>query len=246
MDQAVLSATINQAVGQSNPTNAATVAFSITFSEAVTGVDAGDFSLASSGVTGASISGVSGSGATRTVTVNTGSGSGTIGLNLVDNDSIVDGGGIPLGGTGAGNGNQTGPVYTIDKAAPQANTLVAASLTSGGTTHSFTVAFSDNQALDVSSLDGGDIRVTGPGGFSQLATFVSVTPASGTSRTATYRISAPGGAWDSADNGVYTVALQASQVRDAAGNPVAAKTLGTFSVNISASRSTIYLPLVRR
>jgi MSHA biogenesis protein MshQ len=47
------------------------------------------------------------------VTANTGSGTGTLGLNLVDNDSIIDAGSVPLGGAGAGNGNFTGEVYTV-------------------------------------------------------------------------------------------------------------------------------------
>ncbi len=178
-----------------SPNNTATVAFNVTFSTAVTGVDTGDFALATTGVSGASIVGVSGSGATRTVTVNTGSGSGTLGLNLVDNDTIADGFGIRLGGKGTGNGNFAGQAYAIDKAAPQVTSLAVANITVGGAAHSFTVVFSDNLALDVSSLDGSDIRVTGPGSFNQLATFVSVTPVSGTPRTAAYRISAPGGTW---------------------------------------------------
>jgi hypothetical protein len=50
------------------------------------------------------------------VTVNTGSGDGTIRLNVVDNDTIMDGSSFPLGGTGTGNGSFiTGQVYTINK-----------------------------------------------------------------------------------------------------------------------------------
>src|SRR5439155_16423524 len=132
--------------------------------------------------------------------------------------TILDVIGNALGGTGAGNGSFTGQVYTIDKTAPQAGNLLAANVTSGGAaTHPFTVVFSDNLAIDIASLDGSDIRVTGPGGFTQLAALVSVTSVSnGTPRTATYRITTPGGSWDSADNGSYTVALQANQVRDTA------------------------------
>jgi MSHA biogenesis protein MshQ len=55
---------------------------------------------------------VSGSGTTWTVTANSGTAAGTLGLNLVDNDSIVSSG-IPLGGTGAGNGNLAGEIYTL-------------------------------------------------------------------------------------------------------------------------------------
>jgi large repetitive protein len=99
-----------------NPTAASTVSYTVTFSEIVSGVDAGDFTLLTTGnVSGASIASVTGNGAIYTVTVNTGTGSGTLSLSLVDNDSIFDTSGIALGGTGTGNGNFTGPAYTINK-----------------------------------------------------------------------------------------------------------------------------------
>jgi len=96
-----------------NPTSASVVNFTVTFSEAVYGVDVGDFSLVMNGVTGALVTGVGGSGATRTVLVKTGTGFGTLGLNLVDNNTITDYMNNPLGGAGAGNGNFTGQRYTI-------------------------------------------------------------------------------------------------------------------------------------
>jgi hypothetical protein len=69
---------------------------------------------------------VSGSGATYTVAVTTGTGSGTIRLNVTDNDSIINASGVPLGGTGTGNGNFTGgETYTIDRTPPAAATLVS-------------------------------------------------------------------------------------------------------------------------
>jgi hypothetical protein len=94
----------------SSPTNFVSVQFTVTFSESVTGVDAGDFSLATSGITGASVTSVSGLGATRTVTVDTGSGNGTIRLDVLDDNSIQDVAGNPLGGT-----FNSGEIYTIDK-----------------------------------------------------------------------------------------------------------------------------------
>ncbi len=94
-----------------NPTTNQSVQFNVTFSKAVSGVDLSDFSLAAVGLTGASLTSVSGSGNIYTVTANSGSGSGTLGLNLVDNDSILDATPNPLGGVGAGNGNFTGEVY---------------------------------------------------------------------------------------------------------------------------------------
>ena len=98
-----------------NPTAPATaVAWTVVFSTSVTGVDATDFTLVQAGgVSGATITSVTGSGTTWTVNANTGSGTGSVGLNLVDNDSIVDGSGTPLGGTGSGNGDSTGPIYTV-------------------------------------------------------------------------------------------------------------------------------------
>ncbi len=99
-----------------SPTVHGTVRFSITFSETVTGVDPTDFNLITTGtIAGASVTGVTGSGANYTVAINTGSGSGTIQLRLVDNDSIKDALNYPLGGAGAGNGNYTTPqIYEIN------------------------------------------------------------------------------------------------------------------------------------
>jgi hypothetical protein len=97
-----------------DPNNAATVRFTVKFSKSVTGVNKGDFTLTANGITGASIDSVSGSGVTYTVTVGTGTGEGTLRLNVVDNDSIEDSVGNPLGGFGMGNGNFSfGENYTI-------------------------------------------------------------------------------------------------------------------------------------
>ena len=100
------------------PTNAASVSWTVTFSESVTGVDVGDYALVKSGLATAALTGVSGSGSVYTVSSSTGSGDGTLGLKLVDNDSIADSVGNKLGGTGAGNGNFTGPMYTLDRTGP--------------------------------------------------------------------------------------------------------------------------------
>ena len=98
----------------SNPTNVATVGFTVTFSKIVTGVDTSDFALTSAGVKGASLTSLSGSGTTYTVTASTGSGNGTIRLDVVDNDSIRDAANNSLGGAGLGNGNFTsGEWYNI-------------------------------------------------------------------------------------------------------------------------------------
>jgi len=121
---------INRA--SANPTAPGTaIAWTVVFNRSVTGVDATDFTLvATGGVSGAAITSVTGAGTTWTVNANTGSYGGTIGLNLVDDDTIIDAGGVKLGGTGAGNGNFTGQVYT-DTApfcSPPSNTPVGLTL----------------------------------------------------------------------------------------------------------------------
>jgi len=117
-----------------------------------------------------------------------------------------------------------------DTTAPTAALTASDITTVGGTNHVFTVNYQDDTVIDVSSLDNSDIRVTGPNGFNQLAVLVSVdNNTDGAPRIATYRIDAPGGSWDPADNGVYAVSIAADQVSDTANNYVAAGQLGSFT-----------------
>jgi autotransporter-associated beta strand protein len=57
--------------------------------------------------------------------------------------------------------------------------------------------------------------------------------ANGTPMTGSYSIAAPGGTWDSGDNGTYTITLQDASVADTLGNVTSETVLGTFTVNIS-------------
>jgi hypothetical protein len=143
-----------------SPSNLSGVHFTVTFSESVTGVDSGDFALATSGVAGAGISGVSGAGTTYTVTVNTGTGDGTIGLNLVDNDSITDSAGNALSGAGLGNGNFTGPAYSILKTAP---TLVSIVRAGASPTAAASVNFTATFSGPVSGVDAADFNLVATG-----------------------------------------------------------------------------------
>lgn len=104
----------------------------------------------------------------------------------------------------------------------------------GGTGYYFTVTYSDNVAIDPSTIDGQDVVVTGPGGlFTQLASLVNVdSSAAGSPRYATYRFNAPGGSWTLPDNGTYTLTLRYNQVTDTSGKTVGGTTLGAFQVNI--------------
>jgi hypothetical protein len=121
----------------------------------------------------------------------------------------------------------------LDPNIPQAVAALANVTAPGGTAYAFTVTYSDNVAIDVSTLDNNDIRVTGPGGFNVLATFKSVDiNTDGTPRVATYEFTPPGGAWDQGDNGSYTVSMEPGQVTDTGATPVPAGTLGAFTVAI--------------
>jgi predicted NUDIX family NTP pyrophosphohydrolase len=98
----------------------------------------------------------------------------------------------------------------------------------------FTVTYSDNMAMDVSTIDSSDLRVTGPNGYDRAAQFVSIDVSSdGTPRVATYAADPPGGGfWTHNDQGVYTISLRTNQVSDTEGSWVAGQQLGQFSVNV--------------
>ena len=139
------------------PTNSSSLRWSVTFSESVSGVDAADFTLVTTGVSGASVTGVAGSGASYTVTASSGSGDGTIALRVNDDDSVRDLAGNRLGGTGTGNGTVTGPAYTLDRTPPG----VAPSISAGpsgsvaSTSAAFTFSSSETGVAGFAcSLDG--------------------------------------------------------------------------------------------
>ena len=132
-----------------SPTNAASVDFTVTFSESVTNVDTADFTLTTTGVTGASISSVSaGPSATYTVSVNTGSGSGTIRLDLTAGATIDDLAGNDFVGPYTG-----GQTYTIDKGAPSIVSIVRADPSpTNAASVDFIVTF-DEVVTDVTPVD---------------------------------------------------------------------------------------------
>lgn len=109
-------------------------------------------------------------------------------------------------------------------------------LVAGSSEYTFSVTYSDDSAIDLSTIDSTDVRVTGPNGFDAIATLVnSSTSSDAATITATYIIAAPGGSWDGPDNGTYTVRMEPNQVSDRDGNFVAAVPLGLFSVSIDGA-----------
>ncbi|MDA7422405.1 hypothetical protein, partial [Tritonibacter multivorans] len=123
-----------------------------------------------------------------------------------------------------------------DTIAPQVDSVVAPDLGAaedGDPTTQITITYSDDVALDVETIDFNDIVVTGPGGPLVLSGISVDTNTDGSPRSATYTLNAPGGSWDSADNGTYTVELVAGKVKDTSGNSVPGNTtLATFEANL--------------
>ncbi|NVD97745.1 Ig-like domain-containing protein [Massilia sp. BJB1822] len=113
--------------------SASAVVYTVTFDQAVTGVDASDFTLTSTGNAAGTIASVTGSGATYTVTVNSISGDGTLRLDLkASGTGIQNGSAVAIG-----SGYTAGQTYTLDHTAPSAPSTPAMTTgTDTGSSHS--------------------------------------------------------------------------------------------------------------
>ena len=138
-----------------------------------------------------------------------------------------------------GTYNANGKAVTVVTAFPQATSSPSGISVGGEATYEFAVIYADDLGVDPATLDSQDILVTGPNGYSEPAEFVSAERADdGTVSRAIYRISAPGGSWDSSDNGTYAITLQDGQVSNVAGGAAPAATLATFDVGIADTDTT--------
>ena len=123
-----------------------------------------------------------------------------------------------------------------DTVAPTAklNTTTLTQQTDSSAVADFTVTFADNSGINAATIDANDLTVTAPDGTALPVSLVGVDANSnGTPRTATYSIAAPGGTWDTADKGAYTVAVKAGQVSDTNGTKIAASVLGNFNLDVA-------------
>ena len=144
----------------------------------------------------------------------------------------------PSGYTAYGSIGQyfiTGTVVASSSVIPPGATLQIADIDQAGVgAKQFTVTYADNVAIDVATIDGNDILVTGTNGYSRAAQLVSIdVAANGTPRTATYSVTPPSGpTWLGSDDGTYTVWMQTNQVHDTEGAAVSAGKLGEFNVSV--------------
>jgi hypothetical protein len=113
------------------------------------------------------------------------------------------------------------------------------SLVKKGKFYQLKMSYNHPSGVNLATVGNDDLVVTGPGGFSQPMQLIKAKPQKkGTVVAATYRLAAPGGTWDVADNGVYTVTLQAGTVSSTDGTTTT--TLGTvtrFNVNANATKA---------
>ena len=192
--------------GDANPTNAASVTFIVSFSEPVIGVDATDFTVTTTGVSGAAVSGVSGSGSTYTVTVSTGSGDGMLRLDIPTSAMISD----VVGNGLTGLPYQAGEAYTIDKTGPTVNLEQAAEQAdpTNTTPISFTVVF--NEPINAATFSASDVVLDWSVPGEITATVAEIAPFNGT----VFRIAVSG----MDRSGVVTASIPAGVIQDLAGN----------------------------
>jgi hypothetical protein len=201
-------------ITRSNPssaiTSATSLSFAVGFTAAVNNVSPTDFQVIATGsVIAATPVVISGSGSSYTVTINGVHGSGTLQLDLVDHDTIIDGSGTPLGGFGLSNGSFAGQSYTILQTFP---TVLSINRTNPPTpttvdkTVTFTVTFNE----PVTGVDPTDFALA-------LSGVTATTPVSVSGSGASYTVTISG------ISGTGTLGLNLvddGSIKDAAGNPL--------------------------
>jgi len=109
--------------------------------------------------------------------------------------------------------------------------------TAGGGNVSFNVTYTDNVAVDASTILVENVSVTGPAGPLNI-TGVTIVPTGNAAQVvATYTAQAPNGAWDASDNGQYLITANGNQILDTAGNP-SALTTANFNVAVAIPDTT--------
>jgi hypothetical protein len=109
----------------------------------------------------------------------------------------------------------------------------------------FQVTYADDAGIDATTLDGGDLRLAGRGGFDQSASLVSVQQ-TGAETVATYAVMPPEGGWGRAHRGRYALVTNAEQVRDADGHTVEPAELAEFKLAVARQRAPQRPPRAER
>ena len=125
-------------------------------------------------------------------------------------------------------------IIGTDTAPPMATSNVFDVNTGGGISTFIPVTYTDNVAVDASDIGPGDIEVVAPDGSILPAPYASRSSnIDGSPITGNYSVFAPGGSWDSADNGTYMVRFLAGEVTDTLENgTLVDQIIETFEVNV--------------
>ncbi len=210
--------TINQTLGQADPTNGASISFTVAFSESVTGFATGDVSFASSTVGGTLVGTVAGSGSTYTVTVTGMAGTGLVVASIPAGKAADSAGNPNAASTSTDNQvayDGVAPTVTINQAAGQADPTNGAPIL-------FTVQFSES----VAGFTTGKVTLSGTAGATTAA--VSGGPA-------IYQVSVSGMTGD----GTVIATIAAGVATDPAGNPNAASTSSDSTVTFDGAPPTV-------
>jgi hypothetical protein len=201
--------TIDQSSSQSDPTNTQPIAFTVVFSEPVTGFDSSDVSLSGT-ATGGTVT-VTGSGATYTVTVSGLTSDGTVVLSIPAGGATDSAGNASEASTSTDNTvafDGTAPTVTVDQSSSQSDPTSSQTIR-------FTVIFSE----PVTGFDASDISFAGS---TAPGTLVATVTGSGT--TFTVEVSGATG------SGTVVVSVPSGAAIDSAGNESSASTSSDSSV----------------
>jgi len=210
------SVTINQAAGQTDPTNTSPIVFDVIFSKPVTGFANTDVIL--SGSAGATTAVVAGAGTTYTVTVSGMTLNGTVIASIpagAVTDSVGNTNTVSTSTDNTVTYDTVGPTVTINQAAAQADPT-------GTSPINFTVVFSE----PVTGFTDTDLNLGGTAG----ATTVVVTGSG-----ANYNVAASG----MTVTGTVFVTITDTAGTDAAGNPSAASTSTDNTVTYDTGAPTV-------
>ena len=196
---------------QAADTNADSVTFRVTFSEAVENVDTADFAASGTSATASAVDAVSGNAARYVVTVSggdLGSYDGAVGLTFASGGNIADAAGNALVTTlPTGTSYQT---YTLENTAPTVTSVERHDGTSAQAEHTnadsvtFRVTFSE----DVENVDTADFAASG----------TTATASAVTGNAAQYVVTVSGGNLGSYNGAVGLTFASGGNIADAAGN----------------------------
>lgn len=118
---------------------------------------------------------------------------------------------------------------------PAAQAIASGLFAPQSSPYRFRINWRDDQGVDLSSLDNGDVKAVAPDGSTRRVYFLGTYPAAEPRNfVGNFKIAAPDGAWDAADNGTWTIRVLSNHVSDSDGNLMRGRVLATFAVNIAA------------